>query len=197
MTVSATPDRLVFLGGTRWALVIGEVDDQGAHSAPGALSIAHLDRHDGAWTLDHLWPEIAFVGSSGEPANAGEEEHRFGRHELFFAREKWCGMGECSGAIDTVALEDAAPVVLSSILAGARFPSGGAPLDIDCAPYAVTATIGPPRSAAGLFSVTHAGWTAPKHRLQPRTPLQLTTDYVREGRTLRMAPDIVVPECDR
>jgi hypothetical protein len=197
----AGTDMLMSLGGARWALIIRELNVHPAHNSQGAYSIAYLAETASGWTLERFWPELTFAGVSGAPGNSGEEVRRYGAAPLFFATDRWCGMDECSDAIVVTELASSGPVFLESVLGGAVFPYGATDadpdLESDCPPYALKARIGPPQSGSGLFSITYEGWTAPAHRLQPRSWFRSTTDYLLDGHALRMSPRIKVPDCAR
>ena len=86
-TFSLRPERLIPLGGNRFALVIQEVDGNGAHAFPGALAVAYLTQDGNAWRSEKFWPEIAYVGNSGKP-NYKSEVKQYGNRLLYLSTSK-------------------------------------------------------------------------------------------------------------
>ncbi len=195
------PERLVPLGGRRYALVSFETKRSGGHSDAGQIAISYLDRTADHWRLKQLWPELLYSGSFGQPANVGSEVHRFGGDLLFMARSNWCGVGECSEWIGVIRLSRVRPIAYGDVLAGATSPLPGNPVltyeGDTCQNYNVSAEVEPPRANGTLFSVRYDGWTAAPGTLSPKTPMHLFTSYVAEGSKLVMKPAVPVPTCGR
>lgn len=195
------PDELVPLSGSRYALISYETERGGGHSTPGEIAVSYLTKVASQWRLERLWPELLASGVGGEPANVGEEVHRFGHKVLFMARTAWCGMGECSEWIGVIHLSPDRPLAYGDVLAGAISPTEGSPIhDYEgnsCQNYDATARVEPPRTRGALFSVRYDGWTSPPNALSPKTPLHLVTSYIPVGMKLVMRPVVPVPTCGR
>ena len=197
LTMSLTPDRLVPLGGSRWALVVSETAENANLATPGAIGVAYLRHVGDAWVLEQLWPEVGYLGIDGRPGRAGEEVRRFAASPLYFATDESCGLGECSDGITAISLDVAAPRLLGTISGGAVNPAIRDALDLGCEHYDFTARIGPPSTANGLFSVTYRGWTAPDGKTAPRSRFRLVTDAVSTDGSLAAWPAVKIPDCAR
>jgi hypothetical protein len=192
------PDRMIQLGIDRWALLTKEYNQNTAHVSPGAIAVAYLHDLGGGWALEHSWPEIVYSGVGGEPANAGEEVRRFGSAPLYLATSEWCGMGACSDTVDAIRLAPSGPVYLGGVPGGGRFTAAEVFSDPDaaaCKDYAYTASVGPPTTASGVFSVTYDGWTIPPKRRSTKTRFHLQADAMTEGNGLALKPKIHLPDC--
>jgi len=192
-----SPDRLVHLHGGIWALIIKESTQEQAHFLQGAIAVAYLQKSQEAWSLLHLWPEIAKSGSFGEPANGGEKIYSFGTSPLYVATGEHCGMDACSATLAAISLDTPGPHFLGTIYGGAAFPAEGDPLFDTCESYKFTATISPPTLAGAAFSVTYAGWRAPAGKLVPKTYFRYFENALPNSSGLRLSPKFPVPDCAR
>jgi hypothetical protein len=190
-----TPDRLVPIDGSLVALIIKERVKNPGYANQGAIAVSYLHHSGGRWTLEHLWPEIAYSGVFGEPANAGAEVHRFGSAPLYLATGEWCGMGECSDSISAISLAPSGPHFLGEMMGGAWYPAMGVPPSDEewlfsdaCETYGYTAEIGPPTTATGVFSVTYDGWTAPREGTHTEGSLPSQGRCRSEWQRPRIAP---------
>ena len=198
-----TPERLVALGDSRWALLVnetatGEGEGYPGYAMGGALAVAYLT-HNKAWKLDHLWLEAEEFGIAGEPGNAGTEIHQFGGSPLYFATNEWCGMGECSDQIIVIALQPSGPRSLGWVEGGAVYPvdPGDNGLDDTCESYKYHVRIVPPVSASNQFGIVYEGWTAPPGKQFPKHWFYKAEDAVALGAHVAMKPKLKIPDCAR
>lgn len=194
------PDRLVRVNEDRWALITKEINKNGAHSSQGAFAVSYLHRSESGWTLEQLWPEIVYSGSSGEPANVGEEVRQFGSAPLYLATGEYCGMGACSDDISAIKLAPSGPIDMGAVPGGGQFTAAEVssdPGNFPCEDYAFTAVVGPPTTPRGIFSVTYEGWTAPPKARARKTRFHLKADAAPNGNGITLIPKIRVPACGR
>jgi len=196
-TFSLRPERLVPLGDRRFALIIQEVDEGGAHAFPGALAVAYLTKEAGAWRLEKLWPEIAYVGNSGKP-NYKSEVKDFGRGPLYVSTSKYCQMGGCEDDVDIIVLDSAMPRYIGGFAGDSVFPTVFPhPLDGNCETYDYKVSIAPPATPGDLLSVTYRGWTAPAGHRSPKKPFRVQADATIVGDNLELRPEVTIPDCGK
>jgi len=194
VTMSITPNRLIQLHGSKYALFVFERDQDASYADPGAISIAYLDDNNGSWKLDHLWPEIAFMGNSGQPADKLTKE-AFRSEPLVLASTTYCGMGSCSEDIVVFGLDKNAPRNFGDVPGSAEFQSDFP--NSSCESYHYVAALAAPVSAKNLMSVTYSGWTAAPGKSQPRRMFRIATDYSISGSQLVPQPAIKIPDCGK
>lgn len=200
ITVQLTPDWLIPLGGSHWALIVKESIEEIGHLDGGAIAVAYLHRSGQVWTSEQIWPEVFYSGSFGQPANGGDDVKYFGPAPLYLATGEWCGMDSCSDDIAVLRLEPSGPRYLGDILGGARFPADSTDPDwgeLDCEGYDVTAQVEPSRTSGAVFSVVYEGWRAPPAKLEPKTRFRYVTNMVPLKGDLAMQPAVPVPTCAR
>jgi len=194
---SLKPERLIPLGGNRFALVIQEIDENGAHAFPGALALAYLTKDGNAWRSEKFWPEIAYVGNSGKP-NYKSEVRQFGGRLLYLSTSKYCQMGGCEDDVDVVLLEPTAPRYVGGFAGDSQFPTiFPHPLGASCESYDYKVSIAPPALDGDLFSVTYRGWTAPPNRRSPKHSLLVRADAVLAGNAIEFHPKVIIPDCGK
>lgn len=164
VTLAVKPAALLALGGDRYALVSLETDEMGAHSDPGAISIAYLTMHNGRWwdwRVDHVWNELAWTGDNGDPADELVAPRAGAATPVLFAVREAVHQGVFDTTAWAIALDPAAPRAL------ARIPFGGRLTEVDSGSQ-LTATCGAWRYRASLdvtapaqITVTYQGWRRP------------------------------------
>lgn len=195
-TFSLMPERLVSLGRSRSALIVSEVAQKAGHAWPGAIAIAYLGEDNG-WRLEHVWPEIAFVGNFGTPSDKAEVK-RFGGQIIYLATSRYCGMGGCEDTVFVITLDQTAPRFVGSVAGDSVFPVFPDPDRVTrCETYKYSVKIGPPVTGRGLMSVTYKGWTAPANRTAPKHYFRLQADAVVTGDHLELQPKISIPDCGK
>lgn len=192
VTVHLSPERLIRLGGTRYALVIRGTVMEAGHGGPGTFSIAYLDRSLQGWTLRRLWPELIFVGRSGSPFEKTWEA-RFGDHPLLLSSSTYCGMGSCGEGITATALTEDEPRLLGTVPGGAQYTSPFA--DDACKAYHYLAKVGPPASTRAVLSVTYSGWSGSPDGQRARQTVRQSTDFVTSDGHLVAARPQSIPTC--
>lgn len=190
-TATLAPARLVQLSGTRYALFVSETIWEGGHSAPGAFSVSYL-RYDKTWTLEQIWPELAFLGRSGRPADViwGLS---FGADPLVLTSSTYCGMGVCSESIGVFSLERTTPRFLG-IVPG-KFENGLSLGLNHCPLYHRTVRIGAPTLKRGAFSALYSEWTVPSGSPAPKHWFRRTTNYIVSTSGLIASPALQLAEC--
>lgn len=192
-TLSLAPERLVPLGGARFALIAVEMDENAAHMSPGAIGIAYLRADGQGWRLEHVWPELAFTGNSGKPSYEADVK-RFGSRIIYLATSKYCGMGSCADSIAVVSLDQETPRFLGFISGDSVFPTFPDPVT-SCETYKYSVEIKPPRTQQGLLSVTYRGWTAPNGKTAPKHVFRVQAEAIVLGDHLELRPKLNLPDC--
>ncbi|WP_428392932.1 hypothetical protein [Lichenicoccus sp.] len=193
-TARLAPLRLVKLSKARYALLVSETLLNVGHAWPGAFSIAYLD-YSKRWRLEHVWPELTFMGETGIPADETWQAY-FWTKPLVFASSTYCGMGGCTADIAAFALGDAAPRLLGTVPGSAEYGPNEPALG-DCETYHYVARIGPARLKNNVFSVRFSGWTAPPGRTEPKQWFSRTTDYAISRNMLIARPEVSIPDCGK
>jgi hypothetical protein len=181
--VDVSPESLVPLGGQRYALVALEFDPNPSHGDPGAIAVAYVRRIASGWTLERVWKEVTWSGSSGSPAD-DITTLAFGPAPMIVAAKSDGGQGEFGTTAWIISLSAAGPRLLGDI------PLGGHLEPDACASfthYSYGGAIFPPKHSGAVLSVLYKGWTAPPNRTQPKTPFSVIVDYSEVGG--RLVPD--------
>lgn len=200
ITVQLTPERLIPLGPSRWALIVKETIQEIGHLYGGAIAVAYLQHRGQLWRKEDVWPEVFYSGFSGVPANGGSAVRHFGAAPLYLATSEWCGQGTCDDSIQVMQLDSSGPRYLGEILGGAWFPWEVADLEydgFDCESYGYSAKIMPPQTRKAVLSVIYAGWHAPVGQIAPKTRFRYRVDIVPKGDDLAMRPAAPIPTCAR
>ena len=184
------PDRLIALGGDRFALIVLETDVAGYRAEPGALGVAYLKRMPGRWAVEHVWRELAWTGNTGRPASFLKTAQYGGKLLIFFESD-YLGQGEHEKTGYVVTLGRTSPVF------NGNFPSGGS-LGQDvcsvCFHYAYTSFIHPPNRSSDLFSVSYRGWTSSQSKVQRSYSFSARVEYRPSPRGLIASPPVKLPE---
>lgn len=201
IVVQLTPERLIPLGPSRWALIVKETIKEAGQAYSGAIAVAYLQHRGQLWRKEDVWPEVFYSGFSGVPANGGSAVRHFGSAPpLYLAIGRWCGQGTCDDDIQIMQLDASGPRALGDILGGGWFPWEAEDLlydGYDCESYGYSAKAGPPKARDAVLSVTYAGWRAPVGKLHPKTWFRYRVDIVRKGDDLAMQPVVPIPTCAR
>jgi hypothetical protein len=183
------PLRLTALGGGRYALLVAESDRLGAHANPSALAVAYLREANGAWRLEHAWPEMAWTGNFGEPAD-GTRAFTFTATPTVLVSSSHTGQGETLITDWALAYRPDGPLLLGAFPAKGSLEPGACPV---CRLYAYRSTLSPPHGAGGLFSIRYNGWTSPPDRLRAKVRFSTPTDLVENGGALVPVRRISLP----
>jgi hypothetical protein len=193
--VELSPERLVRLGGNRFALMVMEVVKETFHAAPGAIGVAYVTHDAGQqWHLTHFWPEVALSGNFGVPMDTAEDWH-FGKAPLYLARSSFCNMGECDESIVIIQLGNQGPTTLGAIAGGSQMVGDPSP-DTTCISAQYTAAVGPPSDSQSLMTVVYEGWTAPAGKVAPKHRFHKRAEVRFSNGKLTIDPVFTLPaEC--
>jgi len=185
--LSLTPDVLVPIGAGRYGLVVLETDELGAHSDPGAIGVAYLRKTGSEWSLEWVWPEFAWIGNTGHPAD-GTQVLRFMPVPTVALSSQYVGQGQLSTTAWIVRLGARGPALLGSVpLGGELEPDNGCD---SCQFYAYKARFAPAGHAGDVLSVAYAGRMLVGKRW---TPFRQRTDYRESAGELKPTRALHLP----
>jgi hypothetical protein len=182
------PALLAPLGGDRYALVVSETNIVGAHVDPGAIAVAYLRRSGQRWTVEKSWPEFIWAGNTGHPADA-IEVLAGSKPPLVTLASEYMAQGQGVTTTGIVRLGAAGPEFLGIVPSGGRMDAEDA--CTGCKPYEYTGTIGPPRRAGDVLSVTYVGREATGRG--GWRPIHGMTDYRSRAGVLAPTSRVVLP----
>jgi hypothetical protein len=183
------PSLLVDLSHKRYALVIEEVDDNAGHAYPGAIAIGYLCRGPKGWSLEKLWPELAWTGNTGRPVDT-ITTLPFGSPRMVVVSSSYTGQGQTDTTDWVIRLGNDQPSLLGGFTIGGSVPSGECEA---CGSYSFQGLIKPPQRPGDVFSVKYEGWTVAPGKNGPRTPFRAQTGYSRSKAGLSARPPVTLP----
>lgn len=183
------PSLLVDLSHNRYALVIKEEDQNAGHAYPGAIAIGYLRRGPKGWSLEKLWPELAWTGNTGRPADT-ITILPFGSPRMVVVSSSYTGQGETITTDWVISLGSDQPTLLGDLTIAGSLPSGECEV---CNSYSFQGLIKPPQRSGDVLSVIYEGWTAAPGQDGSRTPFRAQTGYSRSKAGLSARPPVNLP----
>jgi hypothetical protein len=162
VTLTMKPASLTPIGHGSYSLVALEQDVVGAHADPGAVAVAYLRRRGAGWQVERVWPELAWIGNTGNPG-AVVAQPQYGGQRLVILRSDFLGQGQRTMTDWIVRLSPDAPRLIGAVPAGGALQDGCEA----CSHYAYASVVRAPRRRGDLISVDYAGWSIPAGAAHP------------------------------